>query len=90
MCLPSGWHWTDWKDGSGSLQAPDGRTLFQYDLAPYYGLGMIEYRPTDITSSWSIFYGDLDAYKAWAEEKVCRMLQIPLPYPMPTQIGLQM
>lgn len=30
--LPEGWKWEHYEDGSGSLQSPDGKTYFQYDL----------------------------------------------------------
>ena len=41
--LPDGWEWHCWGDGSGSLQAPDGRSFFRYDCIPYANSGEIEY-----------------------------------------------
>jgi len=30
--LPNGWIWTDYDDGSGGLEAPNGDSYFSYDI----------------------------------------------------------
>ena len=68
--LPNRWVWRDWKDGSGSLQAPDGTHYFQYDLSPYYAQNGIEYKETNrINDHWEIFWGSLSQFKKYAESE---------------------
>ncbi|WP_435523411.1 hypothetical protein [Chryseobacterium indoltheticum] len=31
-CLPKGWCWYDYDDGSGSLKSPNGNNYYSYDL----------------------------------------------------------
>lgn len=72
--LPDGWEWHCWGDGSGSLQAPDGRSFFRYDCIPYANSGEIEYYRDESSSSYWTFVGNLESFKKFAEERIRELL----------------
>lgn len=50
--LLPGWKWTEYHDGSGSLESPDGKSYFQYDLDTK------EYRHPGVEgNNWRFFSG---------------------------------
>lgn len=72
MLLPEGWFWTDYDDGSGDLESPDGKRFFGYDLSTR------EYRDI-LTGRWTFWkdYPDmmpLSELKEFAEKSVLEML----------------
>lgn len=65
--LPNGWIWTDYDDGSGGLESPNGDSYFSYDIDTK------EYKIKD-NDHWNLFnpytpmiLGD---FKAFAEEYI--------------------
>lgn len=64
-CLPKGWNWVDYPDGSGHLASPDGMKYFEYDRQPYYGSGNIEYRETE-AALWGPFF-DFDRVGSFSD-----------------------
>lgn len=72
--LPEGWRWIDYADGSGSLETPEGKSSFGYDLCTSYTqLGGIEYKRTD-DAKWDVFWGTLEEFKANAESVIDKEL----------------
>lgn len=80
--LPEGWAWIEYDDGSGHLEAPDGRHYYSYDLAPYHAMDGIEFRKTD-SEQYNIFWkapkdtksGVLTEFKEWAERIMQKKLR---------------
>lgn len=72
--LPEGWTWIEYDDGSGHLEAPDGKRYYNYDLSPYHAMGGIEYRETIAKHGeffpWDIFWGTLTEFKELAESRI--------------------
>ena len=68
--LSEGWAWKDFHDGSGSLRAPDGKVVFEYDIHPVVTPEgpEVEYRIE--TGTWNTFYGTLSEFKEFAENIV--------------------
>ena len=81
--LPIEWLWVRYDDGSGYLRNANGQRFFMYDLTTNYMLsGGIEYKETQSSNSYDIFYvsdeaqtsGDankyLNEFKQYAEKFV--------------------
>ncbi|MCL2545762.1 MAG: hypothetical protein FWE06_01020 [Oscillospiraceae bacterium] len=60
--LPDGWHWREYDDGSGALDAPDGKSYFSYDRMTN------EYRHPNL-QGWSTM-GDYQQFKTMAAQWV--------------------
>lgn len=73
--LPAGWNWEHYKDGSGSLHSPEGRSYFSYDEAPYHSTGGIEYQ-YDHFSHWGVFWGPMAEFEEYAESEIARELSM--------------
>ena len=70
--LPAGWVWTHYEDGSGSLDSPDGRHMFSYDL-------MTSEYTDPVTGKWCFWkdypeHMNLQPFKVFAEEYVRRQM----------------
>lgn len=72
--LPKGYTWVMWTDGSGFLNCPDSSTQYEYDMSRYFMEGGLEYIEPE-TSAWNIFWGSLEAFKAFAEQKILGAIQ---------------
>lgn len=66
--LPEGWMWRDYNDASGSLQSPEGKSYFSYDLQTK------EYKLPIEKNDWeSIFGTNLNDFKIKAEKLLLRI-----------------
>ncbi|MDT2525103.1 hypothetical protein P7D73_18020 [Enterococcus raffinosus] len=68
--LPEGWNWTQYGDGSGSLESPEGEKFGIYDMNSNGGQTGIEYKERDSDRHWDWTEDSFSDFKSMIEKQI--------------------